>query len=197
MKSLFKIYIYQLNSSLQSLSGIQNYECTFDYEHRGKSYFFELTNNSPSPLPTLSSKKKRKKHASSHGMRRQWSKLPTFFVKPTFVTLLTLFGINNKLILTSNHDPTVSFPEIMNSCREPFVRYSRATVPFLLMQSFSPRIFQFTLSPCETKWTCASPRPNTLTSIQTRKTANGFFTHHPTVSWSACTVVWSRTSSTI
>lgn len=58
MKSLFKIYIYQLNSSLQSLSGIQNYECTFDYEHRGKRYFFELTNNSPSPLPTLSAKKK-------------------------------------------------------------------------------------------------------------------------------------------
>ena len=39
MKSLFKIYIYQLNSSLQSLSGIQNYECTFDYEHRGKVTF--------------------------------------------------------------------------------------------------------------------------------------------------------------
>lgn len=62
MKSLFKIYINQLNSSLQNLSGIQNYECTFDYEHRGKSYFFELTNNSPSPLPTLSSKKKKERN---------------------------------------------------------------------------------------------------------------------------------------
>ena len=35
-------------------------------------------------------------------MRRQWSKLPTFFVKPTFMTSITLFGLNYKLILTSN-----------------------------------------------------------------------------------------------